>query len=307
MNYSVKDVTIIITCYKEGELLRRAMASVKAQTMQGFHVILVNDCSPDLLTNRICDELSEDDNILYIRLAKNGGSAVARNVAIERCTTTIVIPLDGDDEIPSNLVATVIDCFNKHSEADFLFGDYEVHVPETDKHTVVSCGVLANEDGHLSGETLARNWCLLGQLPYKRHVWEAVGGFKVEFSHTYEDVVFWRDVVMAEMVGQYVPQSLYVWHRSEKGKNATQSEHTFFPVRIHGLPFYDRFNPAYGREMRHYIYRYYSARLMVEELNVFLASQLEHFGFQDRLKAKLMYLPTLYKVMRVIKNSLSTK
>jgi glycosyltransferase involved in cell wall biosynthesis len=63
MIYSAKDITIIITCYKEGELLRRAVASVANQTMQGFSILLINDCSPDALTNAICDELAALDGV----------------------------------------------------------------------------------------------------------------------------------------------------------------------------------------------------------------------------------------------------
>jgi glycosyltransferase involved in cell wall biosynthesis len=303
MTYSVKDITIVITCYKEGELLRRAIASVANQTILGFSVLLINDCSPDTITNSICLELANTFPLHYIRLERNGGSAVARNMALKNCTTLLIVPLDGDDELPKNLVETVLYQFNKHPQADYLFGDYIVEVPETNQRSMVSCAELADGTGLLKGELLARNWRLLGQLPYKRHLWERIGGFKEEFSRTYEDVVFWRDAILADMQGLYVNQVLYVWHRSEQGKNASLDEHAFLPVRIHGLPFYDRFYPEYSLKMRHYIHRYFAARLMASELNDFLKLPHENtFTFWQRFKAKLMYARPIYIMLRRIAN-----
>jgi glycosyltransferase involved in cell wall biosynthesis len=303
VSYSVQDITVIITCYKEGELLRRAMASVKAQTVQGFFIILVNDCSPDALTNSICEELAKTPAVKYMRLEKNGGSAVARNAAINNCTTDLIVPLDGDDELSVNVISVALKYFNLRPNADFLFGDYMIKVPETESSMLVSCAHLADDSGLLSGEALARDWILLGQSPYKREVWEKVKGFKEEFSHTYEDLVFWRDAIMAGMQGLYVKQVIYTWHRSERGKNASLDEHAFLPVRIHGLPFYDRFYPSYGHEIRQYIYRYYSARLMASELNAFL--KLHHqnaFNRLQKFKARLMYIKPLYVLLRQIAN-----
>ena len=302
MPYTPQDITVLITCYKEGELLRRAFDSLQRQTVQGFQVILVNDCSPDPLTNQICEELAEIDNVTYLKLDTNGGSSVARNAGLAIAKCSLLVPLDGDDSIPPDLLSIVLESFNHNPEISFLFGDYNLCIPETGAEKVVDCGFLADESGRLNPYELAKKWELLGQIPYKIELWEKLGGYKVEFSRTFEDVVFWREAIMAGFSGLYIPKPIYNWFRSEKGKNASLSEDEFFPVRVHSLPFYDRFNPEYGKEMRRYIYRYYAQRLMHKELAEFVRRESDSFSLVQILKAKLMNFPVLYKAGRKIKN-----
>lgn len=44
-------ISVVITCYNEGERLRRAFASLESQTDRDFEILIVNDASPGLLTN----------------------------------------------------------------------------------------------------------------------------------------------------------------------------------------------------------------------------------------------------------------
>lgn len=304
MKYTVKDISVIITCYNEGELLRRAFDSVSNLTLQGFQTILVNDCSPDPVTDQVCEDIANGYDVRYIRLETNGGSAVARNAALQTCCTELIVPLDGDDELPKDLLSFVLSAFNNNPGADFLFGDYLISVPETGKTTIVDSSIIANEQGFLEGEKLARNWILLGQSPYKRKLWEQVGGFKVEFSRTFEDLIFWRDAIMKDLKGYRIPETIYVWHRSEKGKNASQDEDTFLNVRIYSMPFYDRYFPEYADRMRTYIYRYFSSRLLPAELSRFVRSHPTHFSSFQKLKVKLMHVKPLYKALRILNNKI---
>jgi glycosyltransferase involved in cell wall biosynthesis len=303
MTYVSSDITIIITCYKEGELLRRAVASVEAQTAQGFAVILVNDCSPDALTNAICDELALKEGVTYVRHDLNGGLSKARNTGFATMTNTIAMPLDADDTLPPDAVADTIRTFNAHPEADMVFGGYAIINPNTGASEVEHCDALVGSDGKLDVHALAQKWVLMGQSPCTKALWERIDGYSSKFTNTVQDVDFWRRAIQTGAKGAYTDTVIYHWYRAEDGMNASVREEDYLPLRIDSVPFYDRFNPKYGHEMRQYIYRYYAARLMAQELNAFL--KLPHgdnFTFIQRIKAKLMYVRPLYVALRHLHN-----
>jgi glycosyltransferase involved in cell wall biosynthesis len=299
MSYTAKDITIIITCYKEGELLRRAIASVQAQTVKGFAVILVNDFSPDALTNAICDEISAMEGLTYVRHEVNGGLSTARNTGFTNMANTIAMPLDADDTLPVNAVEETLRTFNEHPDADMVFGGYAIIDPDTGLHKTETCKSLADEHGRLNPVALAHSWILMGQSPCKRTLWKSIDGYSSKFTNTVQDVDFWRRALMHGAKGYFTGTVIYNWYRAESGMNANVREEDYLSLRIDSLPFYDKFNPSYGLEMRHYIYRYYAARLMANELNEFL--KLPHgetFTFVQRLKAKLMHIRVLYVPLR---------
>jgi hypothetical protein len=84
--------------------------------------------------------------------------------------------------------------------------------------------------------------------------------------------------------------------------NNNVKESDYVLLRIDSLPFYDKFNTAYGAKMRDYIYRYFSSRLMAKELNYFLKTEKHYFSFWQRLKAMGLYFKLFYIILRKIKN-----
>lgn len=284
-------------------MLRRAVASVKAQTISGVSVILINDCSPDELTNTICQELAALPDVTYIRHETNGNLSKARNTGFVAMENSIAIPLDADDTLPPNAVKEILKTFNTYPKTDMVFGDYIVSNPDTGVARIESCGILAHSNGELDVVKLAADWKLLGTSPCRKSLWEKIQGYSIAYGSTVQDVDFWRRALMQGAIGHYTNSVIYEWHRVESGMNANVRESDYLPLRIDSLPFYDRYNPKYALQMRDYIYRYYSARLMAKELQDFLT--LEHgnaFSNWQRFKAKLMFFRPFYALLRRCNN-----
>ncbi len=110
--------SIIIPTYNSFITLQRALISLQNQTFQNFEIIIVDDGSSDNTDQNIQSYLDEKTHYYY---KTNGGSASARNVAIEHSKGKYLCFLDADDEfMPDKLEQYYSFCQKNHL---FLFSD----------------------------------------------------------------------------------------------------------------------------------------------------------------------------------------
>lgn len=92
------DVTCVIPTFNDRVNLRRAVASVLAQTGVTVEVVLVDDCSNAETRDFIAALAREDDRITTFFLPQNGGQARARNIGAMLARSQFIAFLDQDDE-----------------------------------------------------------------------------------------------------------------------------------------------------------------------------------------------------------------
>lgn len=90
-------VSIIIPVYNAEDFLIETIESVQAQTYKNWELLLVDDCSTDSSGDLIEAKAKEDDRIKYIKLEKNSGAAVTRNIGLSEASGRYVAFLDSDD------------------------------------------------------------------------------------------------------------------------------------------------------------------------------------------------------------------
>jgi glycosyltransferase involved in cell wall biosynthesis len=97
----VKDASprfsIVIASYNRAHILPRAVASVVAQTLPEWELIVVDDGSTDT-TEELAKSWS-DPRIRYVKLPENQGASAARNRGIEEAVGDFVLVWDSDDEL----------------------------------------------------------------------------------------------------------------------------------------------------------------------------------------------------------------
>ena len=116
-------VSIITPVYKCEEYIERTMNSVLAQTYSQWEMLLVDDCSPDKSAEIIRSYTERDSRFKYIKLEKNSGAAVARNVGLEHAQGRYIAYLDADDIwLPEKLERQIR--FMEENKVQFSCCDY---------------------------------------------------------------------------------------------------------------------------------------------------------------------------------------
>ncbi len=92
-----KLVSIITPSYKSEKFISKTIESVLNQTYKNWEMIIIDDCSPDNSNKIIEKYIKEDNRIKLIKLSKNSGPAVARNVGIKEAKGRFIAFLDSDD------------------------------------------------------------------------------------------------------------------------------------------------------------------------------------------------------------------
>jgi glycosyltransferase involved in cell wall biosynthesis len=92
-------VSVIVPCYRNADVVARAVRSAMTQSLAPFELIAVDDASADDTLPRLRDLQSEfgSERLVVIASPENRGPATARNTAWEAARGDFVAFLDADD------------------------------------------------------------------------------------------------------------------------------------------------------------------------------------------------------------------
>lgn len=117
-------VSVIVAVYNVAPFLSKCIASLKAQTLKDFEVILVDDGSTDN-SGKICDAYARGDNRFKVFHKANGGVASARELGVEKASGLYMIHADPDDWVEPTMLEEL---YNRATEtdADVIICDFYV-------------------------------------------------------------------------------------------------------------------------------------------------------------------------------------
>lgn len=101
-------VSVVMPAYKSAAFIGLAVASVRAQTLQDWELIIVDDCSPDDTADAAMAAAGGDPRITLIRAEKNGGVARARNLGNAHARGDWIAVLDSDDAFEPARLETLL-------------------------------------------------------------------------------------------------------------------------------------------------------------------------------------------------------
>lgn len=88
-------ISVVMAAYNGGPLIEETIASVLAQTLADFELVVVDDCSTDDTLDRL--RRVRDPRVRVIAAERNGGPVVARNTAFAAARGRYIVGLDQDD------------------------------------------------------------------------------------------------------------------------------------------------------------------------------------------------------------------
>lgn len=227
-------ISVIITCYNDGQYLQEAIDSVLAQTWPNIEIIVVDDGSTDRFTQQVLQNLHHEKIRVYHKA--NGHLSSARNFGVIRSSGNFFVPLDADDKLHPTFI------------------ERAYHILSTDpgiaavsswaQHFGVKSDVKILEGGGLIN-FLRYNNCVACAL-IRKEVWKQNQGYDERMKEGFEDWEFWINTTKKGWRVFVIPEPLF-YYRIKKKSMVTDTvtkrpEIYFFIINKH-RDVYDRYYP----------------------------------------------------------------
>lgn len=114
-------ISFTIPYYDNRPYLAEAIASVRAQTVEDWELVVVDDCGPEPAADLVAD--LGDERVSYVRNEHNLGLAANWNQCVRRATAPWVTVLHGDDRLLPQYAERVLATAEPRPELAALFTD----------------------------------------------------------------------------------------------------------------------------------------------------------------------------------------
>jgi glycosyltransferase involved in cell wall biosynthesis len=163
------ELSIIVPVFNRNESLKRAVASIVAQSNR-ISVIIVDDGSaPEFAA--VADELAAtiDAPVQVVHSTPNRGPAAARNVGLDLTSSRFVMFLDSDDELADTAFASIDEYLLQRDDVGMVCGAVRIISPGRAARTAHPAASRAVPWASLSGVS--------GSFAVRTDIARAVGGY----------------------------------------------------------------------------------------------------------------------------------
>ena len=178
------NLTLAICVYNAEKYIQETLESVIAQTMQDFHLLIVNDCSTDGSLAAVEEFFAEHQRqVEVVSFNENRGIGYARHFAERKAATKYMMFLDADDVLYPNAIETMYKKITSDNDL-MAVGCYLEYVNEKSKK--IGGGLFIGETTKEGFYEKARNRKLIFMQPtaiYDRELALSVGGYVIGGYH----------------------------------------------------------------------------------------------------------------------------
>ncbi len=220
MNYIV---SVVIPTHDRPQLVKRAVNSVRAQTLQELEIIVVIDGEDRVTVNTL--EAISDERLQIVQLLESKGGGAARNAGVNQAQGEWIAFLDDDDEwlptkleqqlemaISASVTHPIISCYliARTPKGEFI---YPKRLPTANEH--LSEYLLTRKgfyfgEGLIQTSTIFTSTKLLQQVPFNEDL----------PKHQDWDWIL-RANLLPEVEISFVPQSLAIWYLWEQRESTS--------------------------------------------------------------------------------------
>ncbi|WP_299555891.1 glycosyltransferase [uncultured Tateyamaria sp.] len=187
-------ISLVVPVYNVADHVGACIASLKAQTLTDFEVIVVDDGSTDDSAVRLRAAIDGDPRFVVLRQT-NGGLSAARNTGLERARAPVIGFVDSDDRVDPNYLSAMYEVLEQ-TGADWVSCGILFCAPDTDP--VPHTGV--HDAGTLEGTAPPERHDLTRWTEVVRHfpsAWNKlyraslIDGLRFDEGMLYEDHAFY--------------------------------------------------------------------------------------------------------------------
>ena len=218
-------VSIVLPTYNGEKYLRESVESIINQTYQDWELIIVNDCSTDNTREIALKYVNQDDRIMLIDNDPNQRLPQSLNIGFKKTSGNLLTWTSDDNRMKSCMLETMVNCFQKDRELDFLYGDI---IPIDSKGKIMTqCGYINGEiDDIYVGNPISA--CFM----YTRNVYQHIGDYNKD-AFLAEDYEYWVRIYEAGFKMQHIREKLYYYRIHEESLTATRKrEHAILSLEL---------------------------------------------------------------------------
>ena len=218
----MKKVTCVITSYKrEGDILRRAVNSVLAQTWENIELLIIDDNRGEgsekysREVKKIAEEAGE--KVSYLKSAEPRGAQAARNTGIKRASGDYIAFLDDDDEWLPKKIELQVNLMEKEKDAGLCYCDgFRVNdatnPPTVKRRFNMGFKTRLNYKDMLCSDEIGST----SQALIRKEVFDKVGGFDLSFPARQDYEMWLRITKWYPAVG--INEPLFKYHLGANGQ-----------------------------------------------------------------------------------------
>ncbi|WP_289663010.1 glycosyltransferase family 2 protein [Flavobacterium panacagri] len=202
-------VSIIVPCYKQAHFLKDSLQSVLDQNYSAWECLIVNDGSPDNVSEIAQQWINKDSRFKYLE-KQNGGLSSARNFGIKNSKGSYILPLDADDILHQDyLKKTVFEI--EQNESIAIVSSYSRFFIKEKQNIVYEL----KPKGNSCVDLLYVNQLVATSL-YRKEYWEEVGGYDESMKKGFEDWEFWIAITKKGLKYKIIEEFLFYYRKSKK-------------------------------------------------------------------------------------------
>ena len=174
------DIEAVITSYNQGSLILEAVQSLCNQTILPKKIIIVDDGSTDEYSLRILHDIEKNSDLIVpvmLYYKENGGVSSARNFGIKKAQASLVLVLDGDDQLEPTYIENV---------SQLLYDNPSMVVASSWMHTFGVLDAMVCPTGGNIVPFLSHNCCPATHI-LRKEIYQQCDGYDESMLSGFED------------------------------------------------------------------------------------------------------------------------
>lgn len=207
-------VSVIMPAYNAAEFLEEAIASVKAQTVTDWELLVIDDCSKDE-TCRIVERIAADDGrVKLLRNERNLGAAGSRNKGLDIFRGRYVALLDSDDYWYPRMLEKML-AKAEQTGADIIYCAYEL----VDEEGRKVCNDFRVPDSTTFRESIVRSVITCSTVLFTG---ELAKNHRFPENLYHEDIAMWFQILREGGTARGVDEVLAAYRQRTGSKTANK-------------------------------------------------------------------------------------